>query len=209
MCSSNKSFLGLKRDFLNISFNQNPLKIKDSTRILKCNLPYKINPVCLSVYMLTRIVSPYCPLVRRYPQGVVSPARVTNARARELVTALRANPSDSPDGRRPHATHAPPWSRPASVTLCCAIDEPAPRTRIRRVGPRPVLVTDDTGVLPTAMPRRRRRPPSSSGMFADASPSKRSMRAGPEYRQADAPGARSRAVQALVERMAADRPSGG
>ncbi len=71
----------------------------------------------------------------------------------------------------------------ASVTLTCAVLEGG-RTRIAygSMGPRPLLVVDDTGVLadPGTEPEARRRV--LDALFVDASPSPRSMRASPEYR---------------------------
>ncbi len=71
----------------------------------------------------------------------------------------------------------------ASVTLTCAVLEGG-RTRLAygSMGPRPLLVVDDTGVLsdPGARPEAKRRV--LDALFVDASPSPRSMRASPEYR---------------------------
>ncbi len=71
----------------------------------------------------------------------------------------------------------------ASVTLTCAILEGG-KTRLAygSMGPRPLLVVDDTGVLsdPGAAPDAKRR--LLDALFADARPSPRSMRSSPEYR---------------------------
>ena len=94
----------------------------------------------------------------------------------------------------------------ASVTLCCAIDETGlTRLSYGSVGPRPVLVTDESGVLADARASEEAKAAVFERMFADASPSKRSMRAGPEYRQAMLRVLGSRAVRTLVERMATER----
>ncbi len=91
----------------------------------------------------------------------------------------------------------------ASVTLCCGVDD-AGVTRIAygSVGPRPVLRVDETGVLadPAA-------PPAAKGailerMFAEASPSPRSMRASPAYRQAMLRVLGTRALATAIERLA-------
>lgn len=96
----------------------------------------------------------------------------------------------------------------ASVTLCCAMDD-AGTTRLSygSVGPRPVLVTDESGVLADPAAPETAKAAILERMFAGASPSKRSMRAGPEYRLAMLRVLGSRAVRALVERMAAERPA--
>jgi CO/xanthine dehydrogenase FAD-binding subunit len=93
----------------------------------------------------------------------------------------------------------------ASVTLCCAMDNTG-RTRLSygSVGPRPVLVSDDSGILADPASPEAAKAAIFERMFAGASPSKRSMRAGPEYRLAMLRVLGSRAVRTLVERMAAE-----
>jgi CO/xanthine dehydrogenase FAD-binding subunit len=92
----------------------------------------------------------------------------------------------------------------ASVTLCCAVDEVgATRIAYGSVGPRPVLVTDETGVLADSAAPDEARAAIFERMFADASPSKKSMRAGPEYRLAMLRVLGVRAVAAAVDRLAA------
>jgi carbon-monoxide dehydrogenase medium subunit len=96
----------------------------------------------------------------------------------------------------------------AAVTLCCAIDDTGTtRLSYGSVGPRPVLVTDDTGVLADPHTPDAAKAAIFERMFAGASPSKRSMRAGPEYRLAMLRVLGSRAVRTLVERIAAERPA--
>ena len=73
----------------------------------------------------------------------------------------------------------------ASVTLACAVsDDGVARIAYGSLGPRPILVTDETGVLadpgaPEAAKRARLQ-----DLFIDASPSATSMRASPDYRLA-------------------------
>jgi len=92
----------------------------------------------------------------------------------------------------------------ASVTLCCAVDE-AGTTRLAygSVGPRPVLAVDHSGVLADPNAPEDARATILERMFAGASPSIRSMRAGPEYRVAMLRVLGSRAVKAAVARLAA------
>jgi CO/xanthine dehydrogenase FAD-binding subunit len=73
----------------------------------------------------------------------------------------------------------------ASVTLACSVDD-AGLTRIAygSLGPRPVLVTDETGVLADAAAPDDARRTRLAELFVDASPSVTSMRASPEYRLA-------------------------
>ena len=101
---------------------------------------------------------------------------VTTLAAGELVEPIEMPP---PAGRR-GAVHARRTRRRghdlASVTLAVSIDEDGiTRLSYGSVGPRPVLVTDDSGVLadhPTSEAARRSR---LDELFADASPSARSM----------------------------------
>jgi carbon-monoxide dehydrogenase medium subunit len=96
----------------------------------------------------------------------------------------------------------------ASVTLCCVIDDTGTtRLSYGSVGPRPVLTTDESGVLADPAAPEAAKAAIFERMFAGASPSKRSMRAGPEYRLAMLRVLGSRAVRTLVERMAAEWPA--
>lgn len=94
----------------------------------------------------------------------------------------------------------------ASVTLCCAIDDSGiTRLAYGSVGPRPVLVTDTTGVLADPGAPDEAKGAILERMFAGASPSKRSMRAGPEYRLAMLRVLGARAVRMAIEQLAAGR----
>ena len=110
---------------------------------------------------------------------------VTTLGRGELVTAIEL----PPPARRRGAVHLRRSRRRghdlASVTLSCLVDE-AGTTRIAygSVGPRPVLAVDESGVLADLEAPDSLRLPILEGMLADASPSPRSMRAGPEYRLA-------------------------
>jgi CO/xanthine dehydrogenase FAD-binding subunit len=92
----------------------------------------------------------------------------------------------------------------ASVTVACAVAEDG-TTRIAygSLGPRPLLVVDDNGLLAdptaTALAKRERL----ATMFTDASPSPRSMRASPEYRLAMLQVLGLRAVETAIARLAA------
>jgi CO/xanthine dehydrogenase FAD-binding subunit len=127
---------------------------------------------------------------------------VTTLRPGELVTAIEL----PLPGRRMGATHVRRTRRRghdlASVTLCCAVDE-AGVTRLAygSVGPRPVLRVDETGVLadPAASPDARTA--ILEEMLAGASPSPRSMRAGPAYRLAMLRVLGWRALATAIERL--------
>jgi carbon-monoxide dehydrogenase medium subunit len=110
---------------------------------------------------------------------------VTTLERGELVSAI-----ELPMPSRPHgAAHLRRTRRRghdlASVTLACRIDaDGVTRIAYGSLGPRPILVVDETGVLSdaeTSEPDRLRR---LDELFADASPSPRSMRASPDYRLA-------------------------
>jgi CO/xanthine dehydrogenase FAD-binding subunit len=91
----------------------------------------------------------------------------------------------------------------ASITLCVGVDE-AGVTRLSygSVGPRPVLVLDETGTLADPEAPDEAKAPILEGMLAGASPSPRSMRAGPEYRLAMLRVLGRRALQTAIERLA-------
>ncbi len=91
----------------------------------------------------------------------------------------------------------------ASATLCCGVDA-AGVTRLAygSVGPRPVLVVDETGVLADPAAPNEAKAPIFERMFADASPSPRSMRASPDYRLAMLRVLGARALRTAIDRLA-------
>ena len=121
----------------------------------------------------------------------------------ELVAAIEL----AVPARRMGATHVRRTRRRghdlASVTLCCAVDD-AGVTRIAygSVGPRPVLVLDESGVLADPAAPDEAKAAVLEGMFAGASPSPRSMRASPEYRLAMLRVLGARAVATAIARLA-------
>ncbi len=97
----------------------------------------------------------------------------------------------------------------ASVTLCCSVDEGgATRLAYGSVGPRPVLFADETGMLADPKAAHEAKARILEGMFAGASPSKRSMRASPEYRLAMLRVLGWRALQTAIDRLAEERTNG-
>lgn len=126
---------------------------------------------------------------------------VTTLAPDELVTAIEL---PRPAGRR-GSVHLRRTRRRghdlASVTLACSVaDDDVTRIAYGSLGPRPLLVVDDTGELADATAsedakRRRLRE-----LFADASPSVTSMRASPEYRLAMLHVLGPRAVAAAIAR---------
>jgi CO/xanthine dehydrogenase FAD-binding subunit len=127
----------------------------------------------------------------------------TTLAAGELVTAIELPRPEAPAG----ATHVRRTRRRghdlASVTLACAIT-PDGVTRIGygSLGPRPLLVVDDTGVLADPAASESTKLARLEALFVDASPSPRSMRASPEYRLAMLHVLGLRAVAASIARLA-------
>jgi CO/xanthine dehydrogenase FAD-binding subunit len=91
----------------------------------------------------------------------------------------------------------------ASVTLTCAVTtDGVTRLGYGSLGPRPLLVVDETGVLADPDAPDLARMERLETLFIDASPSARSMRASPEYRLAMLHVLGLRAVGIAVERLA-------
>ena len=110
---------------------------------------------------------------------------VTTLARGEIVTAVEL----PVQGRRMGAAHERRTRRRghdlASVTLCCGVREDGTtRLSYGSVGPRPVLRVDETGTLADPAASAEARAAVFEAMFAEASPSPRSMRASPPYRQA-------------------------
>jgi CO/xanthine dehydrogenase FAD-binding subunit len=129
---------------------------------------------------------------------------VTTLLPGELVEAIEL---PLPAGNR-GAAHARRTRRSghdlASVTLAVAIGEDrVTRLSYGSVGPRPVLIVDETGVLadPAASDDAKRE--RLDALFVDASPSPTSMRASPEYRLAMLRVLGMCAVSAAIERLRA------
>jgi len=110
---------------------------------------------------------------------------VTTLAPGELVTAIELPLPPTPRGsvhvrrtrRRSHDL--------ASVTLACAVDaDGTTRIAYGSLGPRPLLVVDETGVLADPESSDAAREARLADLFIDAAPSPRSMRASPEYRLA-------------------------
>jgi CO/xanthine dehydrogenase FAD-binding subunit len=92
----------------------------------------------------------------------------------------------------------------ASVTLTCAVfADGVTRLAYGSLGPRPVLVVDETGVLADPAVSDLAKVRRLEALFVDASPSARSMRASPEYRLAMLHLLGLRAVGTAIERLAA------
>ena len=91
----------------------------------------------------------------------------------------------------------------ASVTLACAVlDDGTTRLAFGSLGPRPVLVVDETGLLADPSAPDRAKLERLGALFVDASPSARSIRASPDYRLAMLHVLGLRAVGTAIERLA-------
>ncbi len=127
----------------------------------------------------------------------------TTLRRGELVSAIEL----PVPARRIGAAHVRRTRRRghdlASVTLCCGVDDSGiTRLAYGSVGPRPVLVVDESGVLADPEAPADAKAAVLERMFADASPSPRSMRASPAYRLAMLRVLGRRALATAIERLA-------
>ena len=91
----------------------------------------------------------------------------------------------------------------ASVTLACAVgSDGVTRLAYGSLGPRPLLVVDETGVLADPGAPEGAKKERLEAMFVDASPSERSMRASPDYRLAMLGVLGMRGVATAIDRLA-------
>jgi carbon-monoxide dehydrogenase medium subunit len=128
---------------------------------------------------------------------------VTTLARDELVTAIEL---PRPTVRRA-AVHVRRTRRRghdlASVTLACAVQtDGVTRLAYGSLGPRPVLVADETGVLADPTAPDAAKAERLEELFVDAAPSARSMRASPEYRLAMLRVLGLRAVRTAIQRLA-------
>ena len=92
----------------------------------------------------------------------------------------------------------------ASVTLACVIDaDGVTRIAYGSLGPRPLLVIDETGVLADPSSPDATKVDRLDELFIDARPSPTSMRASPDYRLAMLRVLGMRAVATAIDRLAA------
>ena len=92
----------------------------------------------------------------------------------------------------------------ASVTLACAVGaDGVTRIAYGSLGPRPLLVVDETGVLADPSAADETKLARLDELFIDARPSPTSMRASPEYRLAMLRVLGMRAVATAIDRLAA------
>jgi CO/xanthine dehydrogenase FAD-binding subunit len=127
----------------------------------------------------------------------------TALRRGELVTAIELPLPTQPVGASFLRMTRRRGTDLASVTMCVAV-EGSGVTRIAygSVGPRPYLVTDESGVLADRSAPREARATLLDSMFGQASPSPRSLRAGPAYRLAMLRVLGERALETAIDRLA-------
>ena len=129
---------------------------------------------------------------------------VTTLAPGELVVAIELPRPTAPRGfvhvrrtrRRGHDL--------ASVTLACSVGaDGVARLAYGSLGPRPLLVVDDSGVLADPAASDDAKAERLAALFADASPSPRSLRASPVHRLAMLHLLGRRAVATAIERLRA------
>jgi CO/xanthine dehydrogenase FAD-binding subunit len=130
---------------------------------------------------------------------------VTTLRRGELVTSIEL-PLDGPRMGSAHQRRTRRRGHDlASVTLACGVDATGvTRLAYGSVGPRPLLVVDETGVLADPARPETERAAALERTFVDASPSPRSMRASPDYRLAMLRVLGWRALATAIDRLAAE-----
>jgi CO/xanthine dehydrogenase FAD-binding subunit len=131
---------------------------------------------------------------------------VTTLAGDELVTAIEL---PQPDLARASAHLRRTRRRGhdlAAVTVACVVRADG-RTRIAygSLGPRPILVGDDSGLLADAAAADAVKAALLAQLFTDANPSPRSIRASPDYRLAMLDVLGMRAVRTAIERLAGAR----
>jgi carbon-monoxide dehydrogenase medium subunit len=141
--------------------------------------------------------------VRRIPlDDFLVRSGVTTLGRDELVTAIELPRPNGPRGsvhvrrtrRRGHDL--------ASVTLACSVGaDGTTRLSYGSLGPRPLLVVDDTGLLADPAASDASKLERLDALFVDARPSPTSMRASPDYRLAMLRVLALRAVGTAIERL--------
>jgi carbon-monoxide dehydrogenase medium subunit len=141
---------------------------------------------------------------RRMPidEFIVGPGKVA-LESGEIVASIDLPIPDRPIGSAYTRMTRRRGTDLASITLCCSVDgKGVTRLAYGSVGPRAWLKIDDTGVLADPGASEEEKAPLLASLFAEASPSPTSMRAGPEYRVAMLPVLGARALQRAIDRLA-------
>ncbi|MGQ0607847.1 MAG: FAD binding domain-containing protein [Chloroflexota bacterium] len=129
-------------------------------------------------------------------------SRQTTLLRGELVTSIELPVPAQPIGgaylrlTRRHGTDL------ASITLCCGVERSGVvRLAYGSVGPKPLLFTDESGVLADPVASQDAKRQVLERMLAAAAPSPRSVRASPEYRLAMLRVLALRGLQAAMDRL--------
>jgi CO/xanthine dehydrogenase FAD-binding subunit len=121
----------------------------------------------------------------------------------ELVTAIELPIPSPPIGSAFTRMTRRRGTDLASITLCCGVDSGGTtRMAYGSVGPRALLVLEESGTLADPAATDEEKAPHLDRMFVDASPSPTSMRAGPDYRLAMLPVLGARALKTAIQRLA-------
>lgn len=140
---------------------------------------------------------------RRVPidDFVVGPGTTALERG-ELVTAIEIPVPDLPVGAAYTRMTRRRGTDLASITLCCGVDSTGTtRLAYGSVGPRALLVVDDSGLLVDPDAPEDAKAELLDRMFADASPSPKSLRASPAYRLAMLRVLGARALRTAIDRL--------
>jgi carbon-monoxide dehydrogenase medium subunit len=140
---------------------------------------------------------------RRFPlDELFIRSGVTTLHRGELLTAIELPLPNGPRGSV-HLRHTRRRGHDlASVTLAVSVTaDRATRISYGSVGPRPMILTDDSGVLADPTASEAGKAERLDTLFADASPSPSSMRASPDYRLAMLRVLGLRGVAKAIERL--------
>lgn len=148
---------------------------------------------------------------RRIPlDGFFVRSGVTTLAPGELVVAIELPMPSGPTGSAHERRTRRRGHDLASVTVAALLDgSPVTRLAYGSVGPRPVLVLDESGVLADPASSDEDRAAALEAMLADARPSPTSLRASPAYRLAMLRVHALRAVRRAAERLAAAEAGAG
>lgn len=129
-------------------------------------------------------------------------SRVTTLQRGELVAAVELPVPAEPIGAAYLRLTRRRGTDLASITMCAAVEPSAvARLAYGSVGPRPLLFTDETGVLADPSAPEEARDAILERMLEPARPSPRSVRASPEYRLAMLRVLARRALAAAIQRL--------
>jgi carbon-monoxide dehydrogenase medium subunit len=143
--------------------------------------------------------------VRRMPMdGFFVRSGVTTLQRGELVTAVELPIPAQPIGAAYLRLTRRRGTDLASITMCCGVERSGvARLAYGSVGPRPLLFSDQSGVLGDPSAPEEARASILERMLEAASPSARSVRASPEYRLAMLRVLAWRALASAIERLQA------